>query len=398
MTLSGGSVIQGYFPQGVPRIIASQPPAPGPAQPPAILRRTAHAPVPVAPVAQRAGRSQATPLPARLAPFAGAGGQRLPPAVQAKMEEVFKTSFAEVRVHVGPQAAAIGALAFAHGPNLYFAPGSYDPQSARGQQLLAHELTHVVQQRAGRVRNPFASGIAVVHDQALEHEAEQMGQRALRYTPPVQAKPAAPVAHPGASLHRQPSGVAQGRIAHPTMPPPRHILPKRAPAPPPPSPPRAGAAVVQAAKKSGEKDYSGANLRVVCSYSYDTGKRVCDAFLRAGYTMSNWEAAAKKAIKKTRWKREKIAHGLGKEGASGKRGGTDEEVQECANYLIEWAGNHPPETCKPQKFNYTRRDPEDDDKGGGGGSKGNFTSTSSFTYVAPWHGGPSAWYSRKTVY
>lgn len=394
MTLSGGSVIQGYFPQGVPRILHSPPPVPGRAQAPAILRRTPHAPVPAASVAQQAGRSQATPLPPRLIPRPGAGGQRLPPAVQAKMEEVFKTSFADVRIHVGPQAAAIGALAFAHGPNLYFAPGSYDPSSARGQQLLAHELTHVVQQRTGRVKNPFGSCIAVVHDQALEREAEQMGQRIARHTAPVQAKPAAPAAHPGASLDRQRSGVAQGRIVHPTMPPPRHILPKLSPVPLPPRPPRVGAAVVQAAKKGGKTDYSGENLDVVCSYSTDTGKRVRDAFLSAGYTIHNWQKAAKKAIGKTRWKGEKIAHGLGKEGVSGKRGGTDEEVQECADYLITWAGNNPPPTCKPVKFNFTRKEDDDDKSGGGGGSKGTYFSTTS-TYVAPWNGGASAWYPRK---
>lgn len=372
MTFPGGSVIQGYFSQGVPRIIPFPPPAPGPAQPSAILRRTPNASVPMAPVAQRAGRSQATPLPVRLTPCAGAGGQRLHPAVQGKMEEVFKTSFADVRVYVGPQAAAIGALAFAHGPNLYFAPGSYDPHSARGQQLLAHELTHVVQQRERRVRNPFGSGIAVVQDHALEVEAEQMEQRVARHTPPVQARPAAPTAHPGAPLHRLPPGVAQGRIAYP-----------------------AGAAIVQASSSNDKRsDYSNANLVVVCSYSQDTGKRVRDAFLNAGYTMNNWEAAAKKCLRGTRWKTEKIAHGLGKEGTSGKRGGTDEEVQECAEYLINWAGNHPPPTCKPTKTNYTRRDPEDDDKGGGrGGSKG---FSSSYTYVAPWNGGPSAWISQKT--
>jgi Domain of unknown function (DUF4157) len=42
------------------------------------------------------------------------------------MESFFNTSFADVRVHVGHEAAAIGALAFTHGADLYFAPGQYD--------------------------------------------------------------------------------------------------------------------------------------------------------------------------------------------------------------------------------------------------------------------------------
>jgi hypothetical protein len=105
-------------------------------------------------------------------------GQPLPEPIQKKMESFFNTSFADVRVHVGPEAASIGALAFTHGADLYFAPGQYNPQSSQGQQLLGHELTHVVQQRAGRVRNPLGAGVAVVQDPALEAEAERIGRAA----------------------------------------------------------------------------------------------------------------------------------------------------------------------------------------------------------------------------
>lgn len=122
----------------------------------------------------------------------GGGGRPLPDGVRKKMEGFFRTDFSDVRVHVGPEAPAIGALAFTLGSNLYFAPGQYNPDSLQGQRLLGHELTHVVQQRAGRVRNPFGSGIAVVQDHALEAEADRMGMHAASYTaaPAVQAKPA----------------------------------------------------------------------------------------------------------------------------------------------------------------------------------------------------------------
>ena len=108
------------------------------------------------------------------------------------MEAFFGTSFADVRVHVGSEAASIGALAFTIGTDLYFAPGQYSPQTTQGQQLLGHELTHVVQQLAGRVKNPLGSGVAVVQDPALEAEAERMGMRAasVSASPPIQAKPA----------------------------------------------------------------------------------------------------------------------------------------------------------------------------------------------------------------
>jgi Domain of unknown function (DUF4157) len=77
-----------------------------------------------------------------------------------------------------PQAERIGAIAFTLGSDIYFAPGRFQPDTVHGQQLLGHELAHVVQQRAGRVRNPLGSGIAVVQDHALEAEADRLGHRA----------------------------------------------------------------------------------------------------------------------------------------------------------------------------------------------------------------------------
>jgi hypothetical protein len=116
------------------------------------------------------------------------GGQPLPEPVQQKMEAFFGTSFSDVRIHVGPEASSIGALAFTHGSNIFFAPGLYNPGTPQGQQLLGHELTHVVQQRAGRVRNPFGSGVAVVQDPNMEAEAERMGLRAAMSVLHVQPK------------------------------------------------------------------------------------------------------------------------------------------------------------------------------------------------------------------
>ncbi len=106
------------------------------------------------------------------------GGWPLPRDVQTKMEAALGASFSDVRVHVGPEAAAIGAIAFTWGSDLHFAPGQYNPHTPHGQFLLGHELTHVVQQRAGRVSNPFGTGVAVVQDQALEAEADRLGRMA----------------------------------------------------------------------------------------------------------------------------------------------------------------------------------------------------------------------------
>ncbi len=99
------------------------------------------------------------------------------------MEALFNADFSEVLIHVGPEASAIGARAFTLGADLFFAPGQYSPATARGWQLLGHELAHVLQQRSGRVRNPLGHGVAVFQDPALEAEADEMGRQAAALQP-----------------------------------------------------------------------------------------------------------------------------------------------------------------------------------------------------------------------
>ncbi|MFW6063009.1 MAG: DUF4157 domain-containing protein [Chloroflexota bacterium] len=80
-------------------------------------------------------------------------GQRMPTSVRRSMERAFGADFGNVRVHTGSQSdrlnRAISARAFTTGSDIFFRQGAYDPHSRSGQQLLAHELTHVVQQRTG---------------------------------------------------------------------------------------------------------------------------------------------------------------------------------------------------------------------------------------------------------
>ena len=68
------------------------------------------------------------------------------------MEAAFGADLSGVRVHTGGDAAQIsqslGAHAFTHQSDIYFNTGTYDPHSLSGQRLLAHELTHTVQQGA----------------------------------------------------------------------------------------------------------------------------------------------------------------------------------------------------------------------------------------------------------
>src|ERR1043165_75718 len=110
------------------------------------------------------------------------GGLPLPEDVRAKMETAFRADFSDVRVHVGREAPSLGAIAYTWGTNIHFAPGQYNPHTLQGQKLLGHELWHVVQQKSGRVKNPFGGGVAVVQDQAREPEADRMGIKAAMST------------------------------------------------------------------------------------------------------------------------------------------------------------------------------------------------------------------------
>jgi hypothetical protein len=114
-------------------------------------------------------------------PRASGSGQAMPAQVQAKMEQAFETDFSAVRIHQGPQAASLGARAYTQGTDIHFQPGLYQPESQQGQELLGHELTHVVQQSQGRVQAMVqARGVGINDDDALEREADRMGAAAAR--------------------------------------------------------------------------------------------------------------------------------------------------------------------------------------------------------------------------
>ncbi|HEX2689253.1 MAG TPA: DUF4157 domain-containing protein, partial [Kofleriaceae bacterium] len=97
------------------------------------------------------------------------------------MEGAFGVGFSAVRIHEGPHAQALGALAYTQGTDIHFAPGRYQPNSQSGQELLGHELAHVVQQAQGRApATAQAKGVDVNDDPSLEAEADAMGARAVR--------------------------------------------------------------------------------------------------------------------------------------------------------------------------------------------------------------------------
>ena len=80
------------------------------------------------------------------------GGSKMDLKTRTEMESAFGTDFNPVKIHTGNHAVQmnrqIGAQAFAHGSNIYFNTGKYNPESRQGKHLLAHELAHTVQQGA----------------------------------------------------------------------------------------------------------------------------------------------------------------------------------------------------------------------------------------------------------
>lgn len=94
------------------------------------------------------------------------GGSPMEPAVRTDMESRLGHDFGDVKLHTDAAANAsaqsVGAHAYTVGNNVVFQRDAYDPSSHSGRTTLAHELTHVVQQRSGPVDGtPSGGGISV---------------------------------------------------------------------------------------------------------------------------------------------------------------------------------------------------------------------------------------------
>lgn len=110
------------------------------------------------------------------------GGQALDGSIQTQMGPATSHDFKDVRVHTSPESdnlnRELGAKAFTTGNDVFFREGQYDPHSSSGQELIAHELTHVVQQNSGRVSG---TGKMTVHppDDVFEQEADTVAKSNL---------------------------------------------------------------------------------------------------------------------------------------------------------------------------------------------------------------------------
>lgn len=109
------------------------------------------------------------------------GGQALDRETRSKMESVFGADFGHVRIHTDAESdslnRALSATAFTIGPDIFFREGAYEPGTRGGRELLAHELTHVVQQGAAPTASDHAQRIAI---QRMCAECEQETHQGLQ--------------------------------------------------------------------------------------------------------------------------------------------------------------------------------------------------------------------------
>jgi hypothetical protein len=123
------------------------------------------------------------------------GGRPLEPDVRADMEGRLGADFGDVRVHddsaAHRSAQSVNAHAYTVGSNIVFQRDKYDPGSDGGRTMLAHELTHVVQQRSGPVDGSPAAGGIKVSDPSdrFEREAAANAERVMAPSAPEQPAP-----------------------------------------------------------------------------------------------------------------------------------------------------------------------------------------------------------------
>ena len=85
------------------------------------------------------------------------GGTKMDTKTQTEMDQKFGTDFSHIKIHTDSEAAQmcqeLGAQAFTRGNDIYFNEGKYNPNSIEGKRLLAHELTHTIQQGTAKGKN-----------------------------------------------------------------------------------------------------------------------------------------------------------------------------------------------------------------------------------------------------
>lgn len=126
------------------------------------------------------GATTEAPAPSLVREVMESPGRPLDSTTRSAMEPRFGFDFSHVRVHTDEEAAesarAINANAYTAGEHVVFGEGKYAPGVPSGEGLIAHELTHVVQQASGPVEGtPVADGLSVSHPSDKFEQAARRG-------------------------------------------------------------------------------------------------------------------------------------------------------------------------------------------------------------------------------
>ena len=117
------------------------------------------------------------------------GGQSLNDSIRQPMEQAFGADFSGVKVHTDGKSdqlnQSIQAKAFTTGKDIFFRQGEYNPGNKGGQELLAHELTHVVQQNSGSVQRSQPVQMKTVENDNLIQQKSLNSSQSLASTKPI---------------------------------------------------------------------------------------------------------------------------------------------------------------------------------------------------------------------
>jgi hypothetical protein len=147
------------------------------------------------------------------------GGQPLDAGTRADLESRMGADFSDVRVHndaaAHESAKSVGAHAYTVGTNVVFQRDAYDPSSPQGRTTLAHELTHVIQQRNGPVEGTDAPGGIRVSDPGdrFEQEAAANADRVVSAPSPSPVSDTAEAPGPAAAAPAADTPAAVQRAA-----------------------------------------------------------------------------------------------------------------------------------------------------------------------------------------
>jgi Domain of unknown function (DUF4157) len=137
----------------------------------------------------------------------GSGGTPLPADLRADMEGRFGHDFGDVRIHndgaAHESAKSVNAQAYTVGSNIVFQRDRYDPASDAGRHMIAHELTHVVQQRSGPVDGTDAGGGVKISDPGDRFERDAVANADRLMSAPAPATGVQRLPEGGASVQRQ---------------------------------------------------------------------------------------------------------------------------------------------------------------------------------------------------